>query len=71
MAEVGKLTRLDYYQLVSSALFFILGLLILYRSLSFEITPLVLMVSLGFVFMGGYRLLKFYLFFRSRRKVNG
>ena len=71
MAKVGKLTRLDYYQLVSSSLFFILGLLILFRSLNFEITPLVLMVSLGFIFMGGYRLLKFYLFFRSQKKGNG
>ena len=66
-AEAGKLNRLDYFQIFSSALFIILGLIILVRSLSLTFTPLMLIVSLGFVLLGFFRLLKVFQFLRGRK----
>ena len=66
-AEAGKLNRLDYFQIVSSALFIILGLIILVRSLSLTFTLLMLVVSLGFILLGLFRLVKVLQFLRGRK----
>lgn len=63
----GKISRLDYFQFVTSALFVILGLVILLRSLSLTFTPLMLIVSLGFILLGIFRLLKVWQFLRSQK----
>ena len=67
-AEAGKLNRLDYFQIVTSALFIILGLIIMVRSLSLAFTPLILIVSLGFVLLGLFRLVKVFQFLRGQKK---
>jgi len=68
VSRAGNLKVLDYFQMVSSVLFLLLGLLILLRSLSLKLTPLVLLVSLGFILLGAYRLVLIYFHFRSQRK---
>lgn len=68
MSKAGNLKTLDYFQMVSSVLFLLLGLLILLRSLSLGLTPLMLLVSFGFILLGAYRLLLIYLHFRNQRK---
>jgi hypothetical protein len=68
LSEAGKLNRLDYFQIATSDLFVILGLIILVRSLSLVFTPLMLIVSLGFVLLGLFRLVKVLQFFRRQKK---
>ncbi len=66
-AEAGRISKLDYFQIATSALFIILGLIILVRSLSLTFTPLMLIVSLGFILLGLFRLIKVLQFLRGRK----
>ena len=67
-SEAGKLNRLDYFQIGATRLFIILGLIILVRSLSLTFTLLMLVVSLGFILLGLFRLVKVLQFLRGRKK---
>lgn len=65
-----KLSRTDYYQIVTSVLMVILGALILIRSLSGTTTIMILLVGGGFLALGCYRLNFVIKYFKERRKCN-
>ena len=63
-----KLTRMDYYQTITSSLMVILGIIILVRSFFTGFFVLTLLVSGGFLFIGIYRLSFVYKYLKSRKK---
>jgi len=65
-----KLSKMDYYQIITSTLMVILGAIILFRSLmqSFMIMPL--LVGGGLLALGVYRLNFVVKYFRKRKKWN-
>lgn len=65
-----KLSKTDYYQIITSFLMVILGVIILIRSLSGPITPMTLLVGGGFLGLGGYRLNFVFKYFREKRKCS-
>lgn len=65
-----KLSRTDYYQIVTSVLMVILGAIILIRSLSGTTTIMILLVGGGFLALGCYRLNFVIKYFKERRKCN-
>jgi hypothetical protein len=65
-----KISRMDYYQILTSALMVILGAVILFRSFTVNMTIMPLLVGGGFLALGFYRL-KFVIgYFREKRKWN-
>ncbi len=52
----AQFTRVDMYQTVTSALMVVLGIVILARTLGAGVHVTALMVGLGFVGLGAYRL---------------
>ena len=65
-----QISRTDYYQIITSALMAIIGVIILSRSLSSGITLVSLLVGGGFLALGLYRLKFVIKFFRERRKCS-
>lgn len=65
-----KLSRTDYYQIITSFLMVILGVVILVRSLSGTITIMTLLVGGGFLALGCYRLNFVIKYLRERRKCS-
>jgi uncharacterized membrane protein HdeD (DUF308 family) len=65
-----KLSKMDYYQIITSALMVILGAIILFRSLSQQIMLMPLLVGGGLLALGIYRLNFVVKYFRERRKWN-
>ena len=66
--QVKKLTGRDYYQFVASILMTILGLIILVRTLFSGVFVLPILVGLGFLFLGIYRLSFICRYFKRRKK---
>jgi hypothetical protein len=65
-----RISGRDYYQIFTSALFLLIGVIILVRSLCGGVFIMALLVAGGFLTLGGYRL-KFVLrYFRERRKCS-
>jgi uncharacterized BrkB/YihY/UPF0761 family membrane protein len=60
------ISRTDYYQMFTSALMMIIGVIILYRSLSAGITLTSVLVGGGFLALGCYRLKFVIKFLRER-----
>ena len=65
-----RISAKDYYQILSSALFLIIGATILFRSLQNSIVVMALLVGVGFLALGVYRLRFVVIYFRERRKCN-
>ena len=65
-----KLSRTDYYQIITSTLMVILGAIILIRSLSGTTTIMILLVGGGFLALGLYRLNFVIKYFRGKRKCS-
>ena len=65
-----KLSRMDYYQIITSALMVILGAIILFRSLSQSFMLMPLLVGGGLLALGIYRLNFVVKYFRKRKKWN-
>ncbi|KPL03505.1 MAG: hypothetical protein AMJ73_06770 [candidate division Zixibacteria bacterium SM1_73] len=66
-----KLSKMDYYQIITSTLMVILGAIILFRSLSQNIMIMPLLVGGGLLALGLYRLnfvVKYLRIRRDRRK---
>jgi uncharacterized membrane protein HdeD (DUF308 family) len=63
-----KLSRMDYYQIMTSILMVILGAIILFRSFAGSITVIPLLVGGGFLALSCYRLKFVVRYFRERRK---
>jgi uncharacterized membrane protein HdeD (DUF308 family) len=64
------ISRTDYYQIITSALMVIIGVIILSRSLSAGFTLVSLLVGGGFLALGIYRLKFVIKFFSERRECN-
>lgn len=65
-----RISHGDYYQMFTSALMVIIGVIILSRSLSTGITLMSLLVGGGFLALGCYRLKFVIKFLRERGKWN-
>jgi uncharacterized membrane protein HdeD (DUF308 family) len=65
-----KISRRDYYQIFTSALMVILGVVILFRSFADSIAIMPLLVGGGFLALGCYRLNFVVKYFKERRKWN-
>jgi uncharacterized membrane protein HdeD (DUF308 family) len=65
-----RLSKTDYYQIVTSVLMVVLGVIILFRSLTDSITMMPLLVGGGFLALGCYRLNFVIKYFREKRKCN-
>jgi uncharacterized membrane protein HdeD (DUF308 family) len=65
-----RLSKTDYYQIVTSVLMVVLGAIILFRSLTDSITVMPLLVGGGFLALGCYRLNFVIKYFREKRKCN-
>jgi uncharacterized membrane protein HdeD (DUF308 family) len=65
-----KLSKMDYYQIITSALMVILGAIILFRSLSQGIMLMPVLVGGGFLALGVYRLNFVVRHFWERKKWN-
>ena len=65
-----KLSRMDYYQIITSTLMVILGAIILFRSVSQGIMLMPLLVGGGLLALGVYRLNFVVKYFRKRKKWN-
>jgi hypothetical protein len=65
-----KISRRDYYQMFTSALMVILGVMILFRSWSGSIVIMPLLVGGGLLTLGCYRLNFVVKYFRERQKCN-
>ncbi len=65
-----KISIKDYYQILSSALFLIIGTTILVRSLQNSIVVMALLMGGGFLALGAYRLRFVVKYFRERRKCS-
>ena len=63
-----KLTRMDYYQIITSSLMVILGIIILVRSFFTGFFVLTFLVSGGFLFIGIYRLSFVYKYLKRRKR---
>ncbi len=63
-----KISRMDYYQILTSTLMVILGFIILFRTVMSNVTLMPLLVGGGFLVIGGYRLKFVVEFFKERRK---
>jgi small-conductance mechanosensitive channel len=66
----GKLSKTDYYQIITSFLMVILGVIILIRSLSGPITPMTLLVGGGFLGLGVYRLNYVVKYFKGKQQCS-
>ena len=64
------ISRTDYYQMFTSALMVIIGVIILSRALSAGITLTSVLVGGGFLALGCYRLKFVFKFFKERGKWN-
>jgi uncharacterized BrkB/YihY/UPF0761 family membrane protein len=64
------ISGIDYYQIITSVLMVVLGVIILSRSLSAGITLMSALVGAGFLALGCYRLKFVIKFLRERRKCN-
>jgi uncharacterized membrane protein HdeD (DUF308 family) len=65
-----RISAKDYYQILSSALFIIIGITILVRSLQNSIVVIALLMGGGFLALGVYRLRFVVKYFRERHKCN-
>jgi uncharacterized membrane protein HdeD (DUF308 family) len=65
-----KISKTDYYQIFTSALMVILGAIILFRSLTHSTVIMPLLVGLGFLALGSYRLRFVVKYFGKRKKCN-
>lgn len=65
-----KLSKMDYYQIITSTLMVILGAIILFRSLSQNIMIMPLLVGGGLFALGVYRLNFVVKYLRKRKKWN-
>jgi uncharacterized membrane protein HdeD (DUF308 family) len=65
-----KLSKTDYYQIVTSVFMVILGAIILFRSLSENIAFMPLLVGAGFLALGVYRLNFVIKYFKEKRKCS-
>jgi hypothetical protein len=65
-----RLSRTDYYQIVTSVLMVILGAVILIRSVSGTITIMTLLVGGGFLALGSYRLNFVVKYLKEKRKCS-
>jgi uncharacterized membrane protein HdeD (DUF308 family) len=65
-----KLSKTDYYQIVTSVFMVILGAIILFRSLSEKIAFMPLLVGVGFLALGVYRLNFVVKYFKEKRKCS-
>jgi hypothetical protein len=65
-----KLSRTDYYQIITSLLMLILGAVILIRSLTGPVAIMTLLVGGGFLALGCYRLNSVIRYFKERRKCS-
>jgi uncharacterized membrane protein HdeD (DUF308 family) len=63
-----KISGKDYYQIFTSGLMVILGAIILFRSMSYSIRIMPLLVGVGFLALGIYRLNFVVRYFKERRK---
>ncbi|EQB64131.1 MAG: hypothetical protein RBG1_1C00001G1710 [candidate division Zixibacteria bacterium RBG-1] len=61
-------TRMDYYQMALSILMVILGPVIIVRSLLSGFSILALIVGIGFLFLGAYRLSFVYRFLKGQKR---
>jgi hypothetical protein len=66
--STGDLTRMDYYQIITSILMIIIGGIILLRTFLSGIFATSLLVGGGFFGLGVYRLSFVYRYFRNREK---
>jgi uncharacterized membrane protein HdeD (DUF308 family) len=65
-----KISRRDYYQIFTSALMVILGVVILFRSFADSIAIMSLLVGGGFLALGCYRLNFVVKYLKERQKWN-
>ncbi|MGB8657918.1 MAG: hypothetical protein WCE90_09065 [Candidatus Zixiibacteriota bacterium] len=65
-----RISTRDYYQIFTSALFLLIGVVILVRSLCGGVFIMALLVAGGFLTLGGYRLRFVLRYFRERRKCS-
>lgn len=65
-----RLSKMDYYQIITSALMVILGAIILFRSLTQGIMLMPVLVGGGLLALGVYRLNFVVKYFRERKKWN-
>ena len=65
-----KLSRMDYYQIFTSVLMLIVGIIILFRSFTDSITMVPLLVGGGFLALSCYRLKFVIRYFSERRKCS-
>jgi hypothetical protein len=65
-----RISRTDYYQIITSTLMAILGVIILSRSLIAGFTVMSVLVGGGFLALGIYRLKFVIKFYRERRECN-
>lgn len=63
-----RISTRDYYQILSSALFLLIGVIILVRSLHGGIVIMALLVGGGFLALGAYRLRFVIKYLKERRK---
>jgi hypothetical protein len=63
-----KISVKDYYQMFTSALFLLIGVIILVRSLHGSIVVMALLVGGGFLALGAYRLRFVIKYLKERRK---
>jgi len=68
MGAGHKISRRDHYQILSSALFLLIGVIILVRSLHGGIVIMALLVGGGFLALGAYRLRFVIKYLKERRK---
>ncbi|OGC78623.1 MAG: hypothetical protein A2145_02560 [candidate division Zixibacteria bacterium RBG_16_40_9] len=63
-----NLTKVDYYQITLSILMIILGPVIILRSLVSGFSILAVIVGIGFLFLGAYRLSFVYRFLKGQKR---
>jgi uncharacterized membrane protein HdeD (DUF308 family) len=63
-----KISGKDYYQIFTSIFMVILGAIILFRSMSHSAVIMPLLVGVGFLALGVYRLIFVVRYFKERRK---
>lgn len=65
-----RLCRTDYYQIITSTLMLVLGVIILVRSVGGAVTMMTLLVGGGFLALGAYRLSFVIKYLRGKRKCS-
>jgi hypothetical protein len=65
--DVQSLRLRDYMQIVNSVLFFVVGLVILFRAMAVGVGPVPLVIGGGFVAFGVYRLKHVREYFKRRK----